>query len=102
MTAIGPGSIVVCVDAKDIERYDPLCEGARYVVRDICRHHPNIAPRTYPTGSTCGIYLRGIRGQKQEYGHEACCAIERFRPIDDRDSAIFTQIIERTPEKVDA
>jgi hypothetical protein len=93
MSAIGPGSIVVCVNASDIRHNAPLNKGARYVVREIVPGHHM---RTGERGTS--VKLRGIYNGATDSGY----AIERFRPIDERDAEIFERMIAVEKQKVRA
>jgi hypothetical protein len=92
MANIGPGDVVVCVRQPRSQR--TVCQiltvGARYVVRKVYRASIDI-----DTGEkTAGFLLRGIINPKNERGQEIGYDIRRFRPIDERDSEIFRQIVE--------
>lgn len=93
MTAIGPGSIVVCVNAKTPHNQNamPLREGCRYVVSCVVQ-------RSFSEG----FELRGVSGWCNECQREHTFHVNRFRPIDDSDSAIFRSIIAPVKDKVDA
>lgn len=98
MTAIGPGSVVVCVDASNMPPdMFPLRKGARYIVRrlyhDATFFGPGV-PHDEP-----GIALEGI-DNRNPTGGENLYRLSRFRPIDDSDSQIFRDILADTDERV--
>lgn len=93
-SAIGPGSVVVCVDASNLDLREgdhQIYEGHRYVVREIVEAY-----------GQRGVTLRGVHNTRGIILTERAYKIERFRPIDDSDSQIFTDIIARTDEKAPA
>ena len=99
-SAIGPGSIIVCVDASRIPRgYTQLIEGARYLVRAVV-HDLCLMP---PSNSRDGVLLRGIQHEPdRNNGKEPAYHLYRFRPIDDSDSEIFRSMVSDTKQKVSA
>lgn len=96
MTDIGPGDIVICVDAiaSGPGRKTTLVEGSRYVVEQI------FPSGMTPHGPCTALTLRGIRNPKHvRYAREAGYDIQRFRPLRKSDSEIFREMI-KLPEKI--
>lgn len=92
MTDIGPGDIVICIDANpDRSACAPLTEGARYRIRfaDDARHNGGLEP---------GVWLEGIISRMGPFGREVFYRASRFRPLRKSDSEIFREMI-KIPER---
>lgn len=94
---IGPGSVVVCVDASGLEIYkERIFKGSRYRIRSIRRDGCCRCPGRTACDSFIlyGFYERNVFGAEYTY-----CP-RRFRPIDDGDAAIFRAMIAPIKQRV--
>lgn len=98
MTDIGPGDIVICVDASGIRHVAQLIEGARYVVRGVWGDGRVYPSSPYPNSRT-GVCLVGVINPFTIFGEEKGYCVERFRPLRKSDSKIFREMI-KLPEKI--
>ncbi len=90
MNDIGPGDIVVCVDASNLPDMPSLVEDWRYRIRWAGLGH-------YRGKLPWGVRLHGVSGPISE-GLERAYLASRFRPLRKSDSEIFRKMI-RLPEK---
>ena len=90
MDDIGPGDIVVCVNASNLEPMFQLAEGASYRIREI----DPLSVSLLDGKEGVGILLVGIYNPEPEIGQDdVAYSLSRFRPINESDSEIFREMI---------
>lgn len=77
MNDIGPGDIVICVDAANLNGMPQLIKGGTYRVRQVF-----IGFNGSERSPSPGIYLEGIIGCRCNGVDECGYSLSRFRPLD--------------------